>query len=174
MRVRRRPERHQRALTRVRRDRPQEGEDTNDDIGWHGTRTADRRTHPVLKLLRRPPPHGPHEYPRRRPRVVLSVLSRSPKACVLPGDAGDVKWRCEMDGEKMESHPARVKRLRMASIWTRSGHETYICVEEERFTPTKSHIFPAKTENTRTSRVCVFTLGYAFSLMALAVSRKWT
>ena len=28
--------------------------------------------------------------------------------------------------EKMESHPAWVKRLRMASIWTRSGHETYI------------------------------------------------
>ena len=28
--------------------------------------------------------------------------------------------------------------------------------QEERFTPTKSHIFPAKTENTRTSRVCVF------------------
>ena len=27
---------------------------------------------------------------------------------------------------KMESHPAWVKRLRMASIWTRSGHETYI------------------------------------------------
>ena len=29
-------------------------------------------------------------------------------------------------GVKMESHPAWVKRLRMASIWTRSGHETYI------------------------------------------------
>ena len=28
--------------------------------------------------------------------------------------------------EKMENHPAWVKRLRMASIWTRSGHETYI------------------------------------------------
>jgi hypothetical protein len=27
---------------------------------------------------------------------------------------------------KMESHPAWVKRLRMASIWTRSGQETYI------------------------------------------------
>ena len=29
-------------------------------------------------------------------------------------------------GVKMENHPAWVKRLRMASIWTRSGHETYI------------------------------------------------
>ena len=27
---------------------------------------------------------------------------------------------------KMESHPAWVKRLRMASIWTRSGQETYM------------------------------------------------
>lgn len=27
---------------------------------------------------------------------------------------------------KMENHPAWVKRLRMASIWTRSGQETYI------------------------------------------------
>ena len=65
---------------------------------------------------------------------------------------------------KMESHPAWVKRLRMASIWTRSGQETYMEGKRRRFTPRKSHIFPAKTENTRTSRVCVFTLGYAFSL----------
>ena len=58
--------------------------------------------------------------------------------------------------EKMESHPAWVKRLRMASIWTRSGHETYIG-RKKRDLLQRRVIFPAKTENTRTSMVCVFT-----------------
>ena len=42
--------------------------------------------------------------------------------------------------EKMESHPAWVKRLRMASIWTRSGHETYIGRKKEDVFETKGHL----------------------------------
>ena len=42
--------------------------------------------------------------------------------------------------EKMESHPAWVKWLRMASIWTRSGHETYIGRKKEDVFETKGHL----------------------------------
>ena len=40
---------------------------------------------------------------------------------------------------KMESHPAWVKRLLMASIWTRSGQETYIGKKKSVF-ETKGHL----------------------------------
>ena len=46
---------------------------------------------------------------------------------------------------KMESHPAWVKRLRMASIWTKSGQETSIERKEEEFIHGESSL-PAKTK----------------------------
>ena len=53
---------------------------------------------------------------------------------------------------KMESHPAWVKRLRIASIWTRSGHEMNIERKGESLMPKidsyGKDAFPAKTENT--------------------------
>ena len=46
---------------------------------------------------------------------------------------------------KMESHPAWVKRLRMASIWTKSGQETSIERKEGEFIHEESCL-PAKTK----------------------------
>ena len=46
---------------------------------------------------------------------------------------------------KMESHPAWVKRLRMASKWTRSGQQTYM-EQERRFNHRRDTLLPAKTE----------------------------
>ena len=53
---------------------------------------------------------------------------------------------------KMESHPAWVKRLRMASIWTKSGQETSTR-EKKRSSFTKSRPFPQRPKD----RVCDFT-----------------
>ena len=54
--------------------------------------------------------------------------------------------------------------LRMASKKTRSSQETYMMKEEEEIKIRRRVIFPAKTENNRPSRVCVFTDPHAKAL----------
>ena len=58
--------------------------------------------------------------------------------------------------ERMESHPAWVKRLRMASIWTRSGHETYIERKKRDLLQRRVISFPQRQKT-------LGPLGYAFS-----------